>query len=196
MGFPGSLSRVPPDRRIARIGLLNISTVHRDALTKVPVLSSSYWIRQGVDAVAIQLHLGAEQEGPMLSAVGAAIESATDFGLPVLGIAYARGGDYTGESVDLKDMAPAHAARLMMELGASIIKVPLLGGPELQPIVEICDPVPVIVAGGDVMDLDRWLSQVSDALAAGVAGVCVGRNILGRPDWQRAISRLADAASK
>ena len=71
-----------------------------------------------------------------------------------------------------------HAARVGAELGADIVKVPYSGSSEsFCEVVEGCF-VPVVIAGGEKMDTDEdILKMVTGAMAAGAAGVSIGRNV-------------------
>jgi class I fructose-bisphosphate aldolase len=71
-----------------------------------------------------------------------------------------------------------HCARVGMELGADVVKVPYTGDMDsFAKVVEsVC--VPVVIAGGPKLDSDRALVQmVHDSIKAGGAGLSVGRNI-------------------
>jgi DhnA family fructose-bisphosphate aldolase class Ia len=89
-------------------------------------------------------------------------------------MAYAR-GDLLNE-FDYKNVA--HVARIAAELGADIVKCNYTGTIEgFQLVVQAC-PVPILIAGGplieNVADLFR---MVSNALTAGAAGISIGRNV-------------------
>jgi len=71
-----------------------------------------------------------------------------------------------------------HAARVGAELGADIVKVVYTGSVEsFREVVEGCF-VPVVIAGGEKMGNDEdILEMVRGAMAAGAAGVSIGRNV-------------------
>jgi len=71
------------------------------------------------------------------------------------------------------------AARIGVEMGADIIKVAYTGTPEsFKSLVENCF-VPVLVLGGESKAEAEILGQVKESMAAGAAGVAMGRNV-----WQ------------
>jgi DhnA family fructose-bisphosphate aldolase class Ia len=89
-------------------------------------------------------------------------------------------------------VAIAAAARTGAELGAHIVKTTMPA-----PIAALGDVVgcgaPVILAGGDLTaDRDSLLGAVTEAIAAGAAGVAHGRNVWGSPDPAAAVAALRD----
>jgi len=101
--------------------------------------------------------------------------TATEWGVPVLAMVYARGpkvkNEYDPEVV-------AHCARVGLELGADVVKVPYTG--DVETFAKVCDAccVPVVIAGGpklsDVRDL---VTMAHDSVQAGGSGLSIGRNI-------------------
>ncbi|MGF3057329.1 class I fructose-bisphosphate aldolase [Microbacterium sp. YY-01] len=88
------------------------------------------------------------------------------------------------------DTAIADAARLCVELGAHVLKIPAPDDPKvLQEIVD-WSPVPVLVLGGTPRDGTDFLEEVSRWMEHGARGVVVGRNVWNRPDPLAAISAL------
>lgn len=98
-------------------------------------------------------------------------------GLPVitevLPYGLGRTADYTPENIGF-------AVRAAAELGADIVKTAWPGHKDaFRRIVEACF-VPVIVLGGAAANDDSSLpGMVADAVAAGAAGIAIGRNV-----WQ------------
>ena len=86
----------------------------------------------------------------------------------------------------------AHAARLGAELGADIIKTNYTGDVDsFKEVVDSC-PVPVIIAGGPVMDTSKDVLQlVSDAISAGGAGLSIGRNVFQHQDPAKIVKALS-----
>jgi len=72
----------------------------------------------------------------------------------------------------------AHAARIGAELGADIIKANFTGDIQsFRGVIESC-PVPVVIAGGPKCKTSQEVLQTThDALAAGAAGLSIGRNV-------------------
>ncbi len=132
-------------------------------------------IKHGADAVSVHVNLGDEQERLMLKEAGEAAEKAADWGIPFLAMVYGR-----GPKIDdpFNPDVVAHCARVGMELGADIVKVPYTGDPDsFAKVVDgVC--IPVVIAGGPKLDCDRsFMQMVYDSVQAGGAGLSVGRNI-------------------
>ncbi|NCC25844.1 MAG: fructose-bisphosphate aldolase [Deltaproteobacteria bacterium] len=145
-------------------------------------------IRLGADAVSVHVNLGDETESRMLSDLGQTASRANEWGMPVLAMVYARGSKIENE-YDVKVVT--HAARVGEELGADVVKVPYTGSAEtFARVVEACC-VPVVIAGGPKMDSTRDLVQmVSDSVAAGGAGLSIGRNVFQAKDPARLVKAL------
>jgi fructose-bisphosphate aldolase, class I len=149
---------------------------------KTLVCSVEEAIRLGADAVSVHVNLGDESEAKMLEDFGRVTESAQSWGMPVLAMVYARGPKVRNEyDVDVV----AHCARVGVELGADVVKVPYTGDPDsFSRVIDACC-VPVVIAGGPKLDSTRdFLVMVRDSIQAGGAGLSVGRNIFQhkRPD--------------
>ena len=84
-----------------------------------------------------------------------------------------------------------HAARVGAELGADIVKVTYTGSVEtFSEVVNGC-PVPVVIAGGEKMDSDEDIfKMVEGALAAGAAGLSIGRNAFQHKDPEKMVAAL------
>lgn len=132
-------------------------------------------LRLGADAVSVHVNLGDATESRMLDDLGMVTRVAGDWSIPVLAMMYARGPKIADE------YAPnvvAHCARVGGELGADVVKVVYTGDPEsFSRVVEGCC-VPVVIAGGPKTDTrSDFLRMIADSVAAGGAGLSVGRNI-------------------
>lgn len=137
-------------------------------------------IRLGADAVSIHVNLGDETERYMLADFGKVASSAANWGMPLLAMVYARGPKVKNE---FAPEAVAHCARIGMELGADVVKVPYTGDKETfaQAIEGCC--IPVVIAGGPKLDSTRDLLQmVRDSLDAGGSGLSIGRNVFQHAD--------------
>ena len=142
---------------------------------KTLVCSVEEAIRLGADAVSVHINLGDETEARMLDDMGRVTESAVSWGIPVLAMMYARGPKITNE---FDPDVVAHCARVGNELGADVVKVPYTGDPDSFSRVVAGCCVPVVIAGGPKTDSRRgFLTMIADSVAAGGAGLSVGRNI-------------------
>jgi predicted phospho-2-dehydro-3-deoxyheptonate aldolase len=153
-------------------------------------------VKLGADAISIHVNLGAEDERSMLQDFGRIAREANEWGMPLLAMIYTRGPKVKSE-YDLKVVK--HAARVGAELGADIVKVSYTGSPEsFREVVEGCF-VPVLIAGGEKMGTDEEiLGMVKGAVAAGAAGVSIGRNVFQHKsptEIVRSISRIVHGPS-
>ncbi len=142
---------------------------------KVLVSNVERAIKDGADAVSIHVNLGAENESQMLRDFGQVAMACEEWGMPLIAMMYTRGAKIQDEH-DVKVVK--HAARVAAELGADIVKCDYTGSPEtFREVVEGCGTVKVVIAGGARLGDDRaLLEMVAGAIAAGAAGVSIGRN--------------------
>jgi len=106
----------------------------------------------------------------------------------------------TNLAIDETAAIVAYGARIGLELGADIVKVKYTGSPEsFRRVVESASPTKVVMSGGSITGTDDdFLSRVEDVLAAGAAGIAVGRNVWQRKDpldISRKIHRVIFASS-
>ena len=137
-------------------------------------------IRLGADGVSVHVNLGDETEPRMLADLGAVARSAGDWGMPLLAMVYARGPKVNDEyDADVV----AHCARVGVELGADVVKVVYTGDEEsFAHVVNACC-VPVVIAGGPKMKTTRQVFEmVQGSVAAGGAGLSMGRNVFQHDD--------------
>ena len=142
---------------------------------KVQIGSVADAVRLGADAVSVHVNVGSEHETEMLSTMGKVACECDAFGIPLLAMMYPRGPNIKNpHTVDVV----AHAARLGAELGADIIKTNYTCDAEsFKEVIDSC-PVPVIIAGGAKTETTRdVLQMVKDSVAAGGAGLSIGRNV-------------------
>jgi len=145
-------------------------------------------IRLGADGVSVHVNLGDEAEGHMLSDLGSVAASATEWGMPLLAMVYARGPKVSDE-YDPKTVE--HCARVGAELGADVVKVNYTGDAESFARVVDCACVPVVIAGGAKMESTRdFLDMVRASIDAGGAGLSVGRNVFQHHDTIRLVEVL------
>lgn len=145
----------------------------------------------GADGVSVHINLGDDNERDMLHDLGKIATSCGKWGMPLLAMMYARGpGISNGYDPELV----AHCARVGVELGADIVKVPYTGDPDSFADVVAACCVPVVIAGGERMgSTAEFLNMVHDSLRAGGAGLSVGRNMFQHPrrvDLVRAVRAL------
>jgi DhnA family fructose-bisphosphate aldolase class Ia len=133
----------------------------------------------GAHAVMNMLYPGAENEAIVAQSCADLVSQSIETDIPViieaLPVGLGQTQHYTVEKVRF-------AARLAAEMGADVVKTvyPVDGTvDQFRSIVEECY-APVIVLGGAAMGDDASLfKMVADAMAAGAAGIAIGRNV-----WQ------------
>lgn len=147
-------------------------------------------LKLGADGVSIHVNIGDDSEPTMLEDFGRVAASASEWGVPLLAMVYAR-GPKVGNEYDPEVVA--HCARVGAELGADIIKVNYTGSTEsFRHVVLGAGGVPVVIAGGERTDSVRgFLEMVRGALDAGASGLSVGRNV-----FQHSKPRLLAAVLK
>jgi DhnA family fructose-bisphosphate aldolase class Ia len=143
---------------------------------KSPVSGPEEALQLGADAVSVHVTLGVddERDARALAALDRCSTECRRWGIPLLAMMYVHGV--------AKPDAVVHAARVAADLGADLVKVNYTGDPEsFARLVQTCY-VPVLMAGGpSVGDGLETLKTVADAIAAGAAGVCIGRNVYQHP---------------
>lgn len=154
----------------------------------------------GATAVGYTVYSGSKYENQMQQEFARIIRQAHNRGVPVIGWMYPRGKslshresasktvkmaleeqEKTNSDIDETPAIVAYAARIGLELGADIVKIKYTGSPEsFRWVVQSAFPTKVVMSGGPKTKTDEeFLSRVKDVLAAGGAGIAVGRNV-----WQ------------
>lgn len=148
-------------------------------------------VRLGADGISIHVNVGAPQESRMIEDMGRIAAECDRYQLPLLAMMYPRGHEIR-DPTDLKLVKKV--ARLGFEMGADVLKVPYTGSTATFREVTGCVDVPVLISGGPKAEDERaFLSHVHGAIAAGGAGVSVGRNLWQHKDpaaITRACSRI------
>ncbi|MBU1089793.1 2-amino-3,7-dideoxy-D-threo-hept-6-ulosonate synthase [Patescibacteria group bacterium] len=145
-----------------------------DGDEKVPVNNVQTALKMGADAVSIHVNFGSETEAEQLRVFGKISTDCLEWGMPLLVMAYPRGPKIDNPN-DVKNVKLV--ARIAAELGADIIKVPYTGDSKsFEEVVKGALDVPVVIAGGAKGNDLQALKNVEGAIAAGGAGVAMGRN--------------------
>lgn len=143
----------------------------------------------GADMCKMLLPLGltsAEVWGEALRSIAARITEATKAEIPLM-----LEPAFWGQNSEAKsDAAITDAARLCVELGAHVLKIPAPENPNVLGQIVEWSPVPVLVLGGTPRDGGDFLDEVSTWMQHGARGVVVGRNIWNRPDPIAAVESL------
>lgn len=140
----------------------------------------------GADVLSVQVNFGVPEEGDMLVDLGRAVDECRRLGLPLLCMSYVKAA--TGGTPD----ELRHAARASADLGADIVKTSFPGSLEEFRRMVVTTPVPILIGGGVRLDDERaFLALVEQSLAAGGAGICIGRNLFQRRPLRPLAKRLA-----
>jgi predicted phospho-2-dehydro-3-deoxyheptonate aldolase len=165
------------------------TSISPDPNAKELVCTVEEAIKLGADAVSVHINLGAETDSDMLRQLGRVSDQCREWQMPLVAMMYTRGPRIENE-FDVKYVK--HAARVGAELGADIVKVPYTGSVEsFAEVVQGC-PVMVVIAGGPKMDSDEDIFKMAEgALAAGAAGLSIGRNAFQHENPTKIISALS-----
>ena len=158
-------------------------------------------ITLGAVAVGYTVYSGSKYEDEMHREFSKIVREAHSKGIMAIGWMYPRGKaifdrksasktlkmaldeqEQTNQAIDETPSIVAYGARIGMELGADMVKVKYTGSVDsFRWVVQSAYPTRVVMSGGPMTRTDeKFLSRVKDVLAAGAAGIAVGRNI-----WQR-----------
>lgn len=125
----------------------------------------------------------------MLKDFGQIATECNKWRIPLLAMMYYR--NEKGEKTDVKSVSLI--ARVAMELGADIVKVPYTGDRKSFEDVVASVNIPVVVAGGGLYnDISEFYRFVEDAMWAGAAGVAIGRNCFQRSDRIEVINNVCN----
>lgn len=132
----------------------------------------------GASAVGYTVYVGSEFEARMIAEFAEIEEEAQKNNLPLIGWMYPRGKAVVGQEHSKEILA--YAARIGLEVGAEMIKLPYTGEIEsFRWVVAAAGRTRVVVVGGARTEENDFLRMVNEILAAGAVGLAVGRNV-----WQ------------
>ncbi len=148
-------------------------------------------IELGAAAVGYTVYVGSQFENQMLREFSAIEQEAEKQNLPLIAWMYPRGQAVTGKETSREILS--YAARLGLELGADIIKIPYNGNKEdFAWVVKSAGKAKVVMSGGPkTKTREEFLKMVQDVLSVGATGVAVGRNIWQDPSPLEASHQLA-----
>ncbi|KWT63391.1 hypothetical protein ADL21_02970 [Streptomyces albus subsp. albus] len=179
----GRVRFLRPDliRDLSLIVHLNGSTRYApDAHAKILVGSVEEAVALGADGVSVHINVGSSNEAAQLNDLGRVADQAAHWGVPLLAMVYPRGPRLTNPA---DPALLAHAANIAADLGADIVKLPFTGSVSTMVDVVRASPIPIVTAGGGVVaETDKLLDGIQEAIASGVCGVAVGRNVFGAAD--------------
>lgn len=172
---------------------LNGSTaIGEDPDTKHMVTTVETAVRLGADAVSMQVNWRPDNHGHNLRQLGAVVDEADRFGLPVMVMVYPAGpaDDAPGRPMRLH----RHYLRVAYELGVDAIKT--APPPDIEDIDELLDgigeDVAVLFSGGALASDETMISVTKKIANSTAAGLCLGRNVFQRPDPGPILSQLRE----
>jgi DhnA family fructose-bisphosphate aldolase class Ia len=179
---------------------LTASTSRSMHTYKAQIATVEQAVQLGVDGVAAHVNITSRYEHDMLKTLGRISHECERFGMPLLAIMYPRSELDSGDnnyddlkSTDRKQYAElvAHSARIAVDLGADLIKTKYTGDADsFRTVVEACRPIPIVVAGGPMIEPKAALQIAHDVIRAGGGGVSFGRNIFGRENPRPLVEAL------
>lgn len=143
----------------------------------------------GADGMAVMGIVGAEGESESLRGLERLAAECHRWGMILL--AEMLPGGFEAGKVSVEQIAVA--ARVGAELGADLIKIRFSGTTDTYRAVTAACYRPVVILGGSKQTPEQLLAQVREALAAGAAGVAVGRNLWQHPDPAAMTRALVEA---
>ncbi len=135
-------------------------------------------IKLGASGVGYVMYNGSEFEQDMMVEFSKIVDTAHDYGLPVVAWAYPRGKFVEDQN---NTQTVAYATRIAAELGADIIKIRYNGDIDgLKWTIKNAGRAKVVIAGGNHdAGHEGFLKMVKEVTDAGAHGIAVGRNV-----WQ------------
>lgn len=148
----------------------------------------------GADAIAVAMFVRGDMEIRYIRHLSAVVRAAEPYGLPVIPHIYPLSSGSEHHAVVHEPEDVYYAARMALEMGADLIKVPYTGDPESFRDIVSQMPVPVVAAGGPkCATLDDAAAFVRGVALSGAAGATVGRNVWGFDDVPHAVRTLKEA---
>lgn len=138
-------------------------------------------LRLGADGLAVVAFVRGATEALYLRRVADYVREAGRYELPVICHVYPRNIETMQIIFNPEDIA--WATRCAVEVGADVVKVPYCGDLTAHAQIAAECPVPLVAAGGPKTEtLAAALQLMADAVACGVRGATIGRNIWGVDD--------------
>lgn len=143
----------------------------------------------GASAVAVTVYLGALREADMLANYRKVYHKCLEYGVPLVAFMYPRPENHE-ERTDEEYVR--YAARVGAELDADIIKTYYTGSRASWKKVVADSFKPVVAAGGQLKGSEaQVISMARDIMAAGGAGLAIGRNVWTRDDGAELLKKLS-----
>jgi putative autoinducer-2 (AI-2) aldolase len=144
------------------------SVLEEDLSNETILTGTEECIRLNAAGMALSIFVGAPHQHQTLANLGRLVDEGERYGIPVIAVT-AVGKDMVRDARYL-----ALASRIAAETGAHIVKTYYCE--DFERVTGTC-PVPVVMAGGKKLPEREALEMTARAMAAGAAGVDMGRNI-------------------
>lgn len=152
-------------------------------------------IELGAVGVGYTIFVGSVHEAKMMQEFSLIEDEAHKNNLQVIAWMYPRGKSV--KNLETSRDIVAYAARLGLELGADLVKVPYTGDVEsFSWVVKSAGKTGVLAQGGAKINEDLLLKEATEIMQSGAAGMAVGRNIWQSSDPINLSKKLADIIFK
>ena len=143
-----------------------------------PLCTVDEAIKLGARGVGYTIYVGSKFESIMFKEFSRVVNEAHNKNIPVISWMYPRGASVLGKENSKEILA--YSARVGLELGADILKIPYAGNiKDMVWVVKNAGRAKVVISGGLKEKEKDFLKDLKDAIKAGCAGIAVGRNV-----WQ------------
>jgi fructose-bisphosphate aldolase / 2-amino-3,7-dideoxy-D-threo-hept-6-ulosonate synthase len=137
-------------------------------------------VRLGADAVVLFTALGGDTEAGMLHTLAGISRECASLGMPLIAEA-----EFPTTYASVEALSQQYGfeylrrnVRLCAELGADIVKTNWPGdGDSFARLIAAANGIPMVLAGGSLVEDQELLRRMEVAMAAGAIGCSVGRNI-------------------
>ncbi|HEX2691901.1 MAG TPA: hypothetical protein VHN14_35070 [Kofleriaceae bacterium] len=146
-------------------------------------------VRLGADAISLQINFDGTNDAHNLTLLGATVDEADRFGLPVLTMLYDK---VPGVPEDQRLGRLRHLMRACIELGTDALKLAAPKDLSLIPALldGVQDTTAVLFAGGEKCSDEELLDLARSVVLHGAAGLCVGRNVFQSDNAHAVLNRL------
>ncbi|WP_257459676.1 class I fructose-bisphosphate aldolase [Archangium lipolyticum] len=169
-------------------GMMSLASMpdRKERLTSVEAA-----LRLGADAVSVQLNFDGTNDAHNLTQLGAVVDEAQRYGMPVLTMLYDKVA-CDGQERRLSRLR--HLMRACVELGTDALKLAAPDDLSLMPTLldGIREHTAVFFAGGAVRSEEEILMMAQEVVSCGATGLCVGRNIFQRESARATLTRLQE----
>jgi fructose-bisphosphate aldolase, class I len=151
-------------------------------------------VGMGADAIAVAMFVYCDEEMLYIRHLANVVRQASAFGLPVIPHIYPLASGDEKHTVLHDAEHIFYAARVGLEMGADLIKVPYTGDVASFRDIVSAFPVPIVAAGGPrCAALEDAVAMAREIGQTGAAGATMGRNVWEFEDIPLAINRLKQA---